>query len=230
MSDNTIWSNIGGKKQFCSFKFPNQTIVFCKNTQNVTGLCEEKSCPLANSKYATIREKNGKLYLYVKEPERMQTVNRQYEEIELSNDYDTAIQQIDEELRFFSDFLKHKCKQRLTSLTEYLERKMKREKNKNIEFSVIKRRFMKKERIAALKTSKELNIEQEVEKELIERMKIGVYGEGLKEKLSSKIEVSKKPHEKKLKKKMFVPYFEESDDDIIPAENLRKTKRTVQKW
>ncbi|RPB03148.1 Mak16 protein [Choiromyces venosus 120613-1] len=178
-SDEIVWQVIN--QQFCSFKLKTtKGQNFCRNEYNVTGLCNCQSCPLANSRYATIRSDNGVLYLYMKTIERAHMPSKLWERIKLSQNYVQALAQIDDRLIYWPKFLIHKCKQRLTRLTQVAikSRKVAREEERMSEKLVgVKPKVKRREATRERKALAAAKVERAIEKELVERLRSGAYGD-----------------------------------------------------
>ncbi|CAO3664968.1 unnamed protein product [Umbelopsis vinacea] len=176
-SDEVIWQVIN--QHFCSYKVKTATQNFCRNEYNVTGLCNCQSCPLANSRYATIREDKGIIYLYMKTPERAHSPAKMWERVKLSKNYAEALKQIDTNLIYWPDFLLHKCKQRLTKITQYLikMRKLKLTEEDRPQLIGIKKKIERREKNRERKAEAAARLEKSIEKELINRLKNKAYGD-----------------------------------------------------
>ncbi|KAF1844934.1 Mak16 protein [Cucurbitaria berberidis CBS 394.84] len=181
-SDELVWAVIGG--DFCSFKLKTtKDQTFCRNEHNVSGFCSKQACPLANSRYATIRSDpaTGSLYLYIKAIERSHLPSKWWERIKLPSNYSKALELVDEHLAYFPKFLIHKNKQRLTRLTQVniRIRKLAKEEERLGERLVprlapkVRRREDGRER-KALAAAK---VERAIERVLIERLRSGAYGD-----------------------------------------------------
>lgn len=181
-SDEIVWQVIN--QQFCSFKLKTtKEKNFCRNEYNVTGLCNRQSCPLANSRYATVRAHpgSGTLYLYMKTIERAHTPAKLWERIKLSQNYAKALQQVDERLIYWPKFLIHKCKQRLTRLTQVgiRMRRLAVEDERLGEKLVPKLapKVRRREDTRERKAEAAAKVERAIERELIERLRTGAYGD-----------------------------------------------------
>ncbi|KAG5746539.1 hypothetical protein H9Q69_013007 [Fusarium xylarioides] len=179
-SDEIVWQIIG--QSFCAFKIKtNKAQTFCRNEHNVTGLCNRQSCPLANSRYATVREHQNRLYLLIKTPERAHLPSKLWQRYKLPSNYSKALSMIDEKLIYWPNFLIHKCKQRLTRLTQ-VQTRMRRiaaEEERLGEKLVPKMapKIRHREQARERKAEAAAKLERTIERELVERLRQGAYGD-----------------------------------------------------
>ncbi|KMZ60066.1 MAK16-like protein [Zostera marina] len=173
--DEVIWQTI--RHNHCSFMAKIVTGNFCRNPYNVTGICNRSSCPLANSRYATIRDHEGVFFLYIKTIERAHRPNDLWEKIKLPRNYEKAMEIIDKHMQYWPKFLVHKIKQRLTKMTQYRIRMRKLQLKVREKTLTLPRKETKREPRREKKAEKAALFDNKIEKELLERLNKTVYGE-----------------------------------------------------
>lgn len=117
----------------------------------------------------------------MKTVERAHLPSKMWERIKLSNNYTKALEQIDDRLIYWPKFLIHKCKQRLTRLTQ-VQIRMRRiaaEEERLGEKLVPKLapKVKARERARERKAEAAAKLERTIERELVERLRQGAYGD-----------------------------------------------------
>ena len=104
-----------------------------------------------------------------------------WERIKLSPSYSTALTQIDDRLIYWPKFLIHKCKQRLTRLTQVaiMSRRLAKEDARLGEktVGVLANKVRRRERTRERKALAAAKVERAIERELVERLRSGAYGD-----------------------------------------------------
>lgn len=113
--------------------------------------------------------------------ERAHTPSKLWERIKLSQHYAKALSQIDERLIYWPQFLIHKCKQRLTRLTQVAirTRRLAKEEARLGEKTVPKLapKIRRREETRERKAEAAAKVERAIERELVERLRSGAYGD-----------------------------------------------------
>ncbi|KAJ4850870.1 Protein MAK16 A [Turnera subulata] len=173
--DEVIWQVI--RHNHCSFMAKITTGNFCRNPYNVTGVCNRSSCPLANSRYATIRDHDGVFYLYMKTIERAHKPKELWERVKLPRNYEKALEIIDKHLAYWPKLLVHKTKQRLTKMHQMRIRMRKLQLKTREKVMTLPRKEVWRERRREEKAQTAAVLDKSIEKELLERLKRGVYND-----------------------------------------------------
>mmetsp|Transcript_74150 Transcript_74150/g.217596 ORF Transcript_74150/g.217596 Transcript_74150/m.217596 type:complete len:278 (-) Transcript_74150:93-926(-) len=175
-NDESIWNCL---EFSCSYKVEvkQPKAAFCRNPYNVTGTCSRVTCPLANSEYATVIEEEGIAYLYMKTVERAHSPKNLWERVKLSRNFLQALEQISKHLEFWPDHMINRCKQRLTKIRQMLIRMRKLSMRDGTRLVAIKKKTEKREMTRELKAEAAAKVDLAIEKELLERLKQGTYGD-----------------------------------------------------
>ena len=177
-NDESIWSCIG-HTGFCSFKVKTKQPpkIFCRNEHNVTGVCSKVTCPLANSNYATVIEKEGVCFLYIKTVERAHLPRDLWEKVKLDANFGEALRQIEENLEYWPAHMLNRCKQRLTRIRQTLSRMRKLAlRDRQLTLVPIKSKTVRRETAREAKAERAAQVEKTVQNELLERLRQGKYG------------------------------------------------------
>lgn len=180
-------------------------------------------CPLANSQYATVVEKEGKIYLCIKTPERAHLPRKMWEKIPLPYNLDAAFAQIEKSLRFWDTRKIKRCKLRYHRLFLVLRRMRKLKQRVTAKMVPVKKKVERRLKSREKKAEKIAMLEHKIEAELLERLRNGVYPKELyqtEDQTQEETELENTEEEDKLEDIVFTEDESEDEDIELDEDDL----------